>query len=134
MKAWLAFPLLGFISPKTEALGRIPALGSELEDSHFRKKKPKSRALYPLPMVRPRKGTRVISQHPSELLWSCGRRQKSLLCAAKEEEGLHPSTLGKRVQGVQEGIWCGVRARELVAVSIVYVGYVMSRIVMGSAG
>lgn len=36
---WLAFPLLDTISPKTGALGRVPVLGSELEDSHFRKKK-----------------------------------------------------------------------------------------------
>ena len=134
MRAWLAFPLLGIISPETGALGRIPVLGSVLEDSHFRKKKTKSRALYPLPMVRPRKGTRVISPQPSELLWSWGRRQEGLLRTGKKEEGLRPTTLGKRVQGVQEGIWCGVRAHGLVAVSVVYVSYVMSRIIMGSAG
>lgn len=134
MRAWLAFPLLGIISPKTGALGRIPVLGSELEDSHFRKKKTKSRALYPLPMVRPRKGTRVISPQLSKLLWYWGRRQESLLHAGKEEEGLWPTTLGKRVQGVQERIWCSACAHGLIAVSIVYVGYVMSRNVMGSAG
>lgn len=96
MRAWLVFPLLGIISPITEALGRISVLGSELEDSHFRKKKPKSKALYPLPMVRPMKGTRVISPQPAELLWSGGRKQE-------EEEALHPTTFGKRVQGCRKG-------------------------------
>jgi len=133
-RSWLAFALLGIVSHITGALGRIPVLGSELEDSHFRTKKPKSRACYPLPVVRPRKGTRVISPHASELLWSCSRRQKCLSCAGKEEEGLRPSTLVKRVQGVQQWIWCGVRAHGLAAASAVYVGYVMRRFDTRSAG
>lgn len=101
MRAWLAFPLLGIISPKTGALGRIPVLGSELEDSHFRKKKPKSRALYPLPMVRPRKGTKVISPHPLELLWSCSRRLEFLLCAGKR--AFVPPPLGRGYKGCRRG-------------------------------
>lgn len=108
MRAWLAFTLLGIISPEKGALGRITVLGSELEDSYFRKKNTKSRALDPLPMVRPREGTRVISpQQVLSFLRSWGRKQEGLLHARKEEEGLCPVTLGKRVQEVPEGIWCG---------------------------
>lgn len=70
-------------------------------------------------MVRPRKGTRVISPHSSELLWSCSRRQDNLQCAGEEEEGLYPYTLRKRKLRMQEGIWYGVDAHGLIAASIV---------------
>lgn len=84
-------------------------------------------------MVRPRKGTSVISPHLSELLWSRSRKQEGLQCAEKEEEGLYSYTLGKRVLGMQEGIWCGVGAHGLISASIVNAGYVTSGTVMGSS-
>lgn len=92
-RAWLSFPDLGITSPETGALGRIPVLGSDLKGTHLRKKKLKSRALYSLPKVRPRKGKRVISPQQSELLCSWGRRQEGFLCAGKVEEGLWPPNM-----------------------------------------
>lgn len=96
-RAWLSFPHLGITSPETGALGRIPVLGSDLKGSHLRKKKLKSRALYSLPKVRPRKGKRVISPQQSELLCSWGRRQEGFLCAGKGEEGLWPPDMWRDI-------------------------------------
>lgn len=84
-------------------------LGSELEDSHLRKKKPKSGALYPLPKVRPSKGTRVISPQPSELLCSWGKGKEGLLCAGRDEKGFCPPHPWKRGAGGadRDVVWDG---------------------------
>lgn len=87
-------------------------LGSELEDSHFRKKKLKSRALYRLPMVRPRKGMRVISPHSSKLFfffvvlqWKTGRPP---VCWERRRVtlSLHPWEEGSGDAG-GDLVWCG---------------------------
>lgn len=81
-------------------------LGSELEDSHFRKKKLKSRALYRLPMVRPRKGMRVISPHSSELFFFCGlavEDRKASCVLGKKKSDFTPTPMGRGFWGCRRG-------------------------------
>lgn len=98
-------------------------LGSELEDSHLRKKKPKSRALYPLPKVRPSKGTRVISPQRSELFCSWGRGQVGLPCTGKDKEGFCPPHPRKKgAGGTGRDLVCHVCPWASSSIHLVYTG------------